>query len=484
MKYTSLSLIFLFSSCISQNTIEKSFVPAWAKDAIIYQIFPERFANGDSTNDPPTVEPWNGTPKWNNYFGGDLRGIIDHLDHIKRLGVNTLYLNPIFESNTNHKYHTKDYFKIDPHFGNEALFKQFVAECHSRGIRIILDAVFNHTGVDFFAFQDIVKNERNSKYLHWYDVHSFPVQLPPAKPNYEAWWGIGELPKLMADNPDVRNYLFDATRYWMKLGIDGWRLDVPNEMSHDFWIEWRKLVKSQKEDAIIIGEIWDDASPWLKGDQFDAVMNYRFRGACVGFIALENRNAFQFDTILTGVRRDYPVAVNYALQNLIGSHDTERFLTLCRNDTAKLKLAVLMQMTYPGSPMVYYGDEIGMTGGKDPECRHTMEWDSSKWNFNLLNWYRTIINIRNENPVFRYGSFRSFLVDSTKNIYGFIREYEKSLAVVILNMSTKESTLRVENFPLSVEPWTDCIDGCTIAQDNASINVLPKSGRILIGVKK
>jgi cyclomaltodextrinase / maltogenic alpha-amylase / neopullulanase len=484
VKFYVLSLFFILTGCNAQTAREEKFVPDWAQDAIIYQIFPERFANGDTTNDPPVIETWNGIPRWNNYFGGDLQGIINHLDYIKALGCNTLYLNPIFESNTNHKYHTKDYFKIDPHFGTESVFKNFVAECHTRGIRVILDAVFNHTGTDFFAFQDIVKNENNSKYLHWYDVHSFPVQLPPAKPNYEAWWGIGDLPKLMADNPDVRAHLFEATRYWMKLGIDGWRLDVPNEMSHDFWIQWRKLVKSENRDAIIIGEIWDDASPWLKGDQFDAVMNYRFRGACVGFIALENRDAFQFDTILAGVRRDYPRQVNYALQNLIGSHDTERFLTLCENDTAKLRLAALMQMTYLGSPMVYYGDELGMTGGKDPECRRTMNWDTVGWNYNLLDWYKKLIAIRLSNSVFRHGSFTSFIVDSTKKLYGFTREYENTIAVIILNMNTDETTIPFVALPKTVDLWTNCLNGNVISETGSPVIVSAKSGCILIGKRK
>jgi cyclomaltodextrinase / maltogenic alpha-amylase / neopullulanase len=479
-----LAFILILSSCVAQPVHDEIFVPDWAQHAIIYQIFPERFANGDPGNDPSNIESWNGTPRWNNYFGGDLKGIIDHLDYVKGLGCNTLYLNPIFESNTNHKYHTKDYFKIDPHFGDETLFKKFIAECHTRGIRVILDAVFNHTGTDYFAFQDIVKNEKNSKYLHWYDVHSFPVQLPPAKPNYEAWWGMGDLPKLMADNPEVRAHLFDATRYWMKLGIDGWRLDVPNEMSHDFWIQWRKLVKSENQNAVIIGEIWDDASPWLRGDQFDAVMNYRFRGACVGFIALENRNAFQLDTILAGVRRDYPAQVNYALQNLIGSHDTERFLTLCENDTAKLKLAALLQMTYLGSPMIYYGDELGMKGGKDPECRRTMNWDTTQWNYNLLNWYKKLTNIRIANPVLRSGSFSSFIADSTKKVFGFIREYEKTIAVVILNMNTQETVIPFTQLPGIVDSWNDCLIGEHVLNNGSPVTVSPKSGCILIGKRK
>ena len=309
------------SRLAAQDT--SSFVPGWVKDVTFYQIFPERFANGDTTNDPPNTEPWGGVPRTNNYFGGDLKGVVDHLDHLSRLGVTAVYFNPLFESPSNHKYHTSDYMKIDQHFGNDSVFKQVIDECHKRGIRVVIDAVFNHTGVHFWAFEDIVKNEKESKYLKWYNVHSFPV-APPDKPNYEAWWGLGELPKLMTDNPEVRKYLFDVTTKWTTMGIDGWRLDVPNEIPHDFWIQWRKLVKKLNPQCYIVGEIWDDATPWLQGDQFDAVMNYRFRGACVGFIALENLTTMQFDSVLAAQRSEYPPGVNFALQNLLGSHDTFR----------------------------------------------------------------------------------------------------------------------------------------------------------------
>ncbi|MEO8168557.1 MAG: alpha-amylase family glycosyl hydrolase, partial [bacterium] len=223
---TSLGFIFFITLGLnlpmhaSESVLQekKTFVPAWVRNAIFYQIFPERFANGDLKNDPPNVQPWGGEPTPKNYFGGDLKGIIDHLDYISSLGVNCLYLNPIFWSNSNHKYHAKDYLKIDPHFGDEKVFKQLVDQCHSRGIRIILDGVFNHTGVDFFAFEDIKKNGNKSRYVKWYNIYSFPV-APPNKPNYECWWNYGDLPKLMTHNPEVRDYLYKVTEKWMKLGI-------------------------------------------------------------------------------------------------------------------------------------------------------------------------------------------------------------------------------------------------------------------------
>ncbi len=431
----SLSLCCLFSLVfllLHAPASAQPIVPSWAKDAIWYQIFPERFANGDTSNDPPDVQPWGGTPEPHNYFGGDLKGITDHVGYIRRLGANAVYLNPIFESNSNHKYHTSDYKKIDHNFGTEKDFQNLLGTLHADSLRLIIDGVFNHSGTEFFAFKDVKEHGKDSKYVHWYNFHSLPVG-PPDKPNYEAWWGIGTLPKLMTDSPAVRAYLFDASSYWTKMGLDGWRLDVPNEMSHDFWIQWRKLIKGINPNAYIVGEIWDDATPWLKGDQFDAVMNYRFRGACVGFFALENRTAVQFDSILQAQREAYPPEVNYVLQNLIGSHDTERFLTLCNGDVTKLKLAALMQMTYVGAPMVYYGDEIGMTGGKDPGCRKTMVWDTTQWNHDLFDWYQKVIGIRNSYTVFRRGEYRTMFADNGRKAFGFIRTLGAEKAIVILN---------------------------------------------------
>lgn len=483
LRYT-FSVVFLIgigAIGFSQES-QRAWVPDWVKDVVFYQIFPERFANGDPTNDPHGVEPWGGTPKIRNYFGGDLKGIIDHLDYLQRLGITALYLNPINESSTNHKYHPRSYTKIDPHFGDDAAFKQLIDECHKRSIRIIIDGVFNHTGVDFFAFEDIKKNEQNSPYLKWYNVHSFPVG-PIEKPNYECWWGLGELPKLMTDNPEVRQHLFDATRHLMKFGFDGWRLDVPNEISHDFWIEWRKLVKAENPDAYIVGEIWDDATPWLKGDQFDAVMNYRFQGGCVGFVALENITAFQFDSILQVQRSQYPGEVNSVLQNLIGSHDTERFLTLSKGDVSKLKLTAIIQMTYLGAPMIYYGDEIGMEGGKDPDCRRTMIWDTTKWNTDVFRWYQKLIAIRSAHPVFRRGTFETILVDTVRNLFGFMREYGNDEAVVIVN---NRQTPQMVSIPLPAAAhhgWIDLLNGKHLRASDGrldSVSIPARSGVILL----
>ncbi len=424
----------------------ESFVPSWVRDAVFYQIFPERFANGDSSNDPLGVQPWGGKPEWDNFFGGDLQGIIQHLDYLSDLGINALYLNPIFEATSNHKYNTTDYLKIDPHFGDEATFKRLVDECHVRGIKVILDAVFNHTGVDFFAFRDIKRNSARSRYLRWYSVCSLPVG-PEDKPNYECWWGHGSLPTLMTYTPEVRQYLFDVTRHWMKIGVDGWRLDVANEVPRNFWIEWRMFVKSINPEAYIVGEIWDDATPWLQGDQFDAVMNYRFRDAVLEFFAQPRMSVRAFDSMLARQRTDYPSGVNHALLNLLGSHDTERFLTLCGGDTARMKLAALFQMTYLGAPMIYYGDEIGMEGGRDPDCRRTMVWDERFQGKDLLRAYRDAIGLRNSYPVFRHGDFETVLVSDSTGIYVFARSTSDATALVVMNAGGTHQRLTISPGP-------------------------------------
>ncbi len=461
-----------------------TFTPQWVQDAIFYQIFPERFANGDSLNDPPGTQPWGGVPTPKNYFGGDIQGILDHLDYISGLGVNTLYLNPIFQSSSNHKYNTDDYLKIDSAFGDEAVFSKLVTECHTRGIRIILDGVFNHTGTGFFAFKDIKEHGAKSKYLAWFNVYSLPV-APASKPNYECWWGYGELPKLMTHIPEVRDYLYKVTEHWMRLGIDGWRLDVPNEIPHPFWIEWRKYVKSLNPQAYIVGEIWDDGRPWLQGDQFDAVMNYRFRNACLDFFVRRKTTAAGFDSTLASQRSDYLAGVNHAMQNLLGSHDTERLLTLCNNDTKPMELAWLFQMTYVGAPMVYYGDEIGMTGGKDPGCRATMIWDEKKQNRNLLEVMQGLIRLRKEYSPLRRGDFETLAADTGSNLFGFLRKDESGSCVVVLNNSDKPqsaviTTRRQAKRWKRVWPVSEAV---TIVNETIQTTIPAMSGQVFIGEK-
>lgn len=481
-----LCVLMIVPTTTASQVMQQSFVPDWVKDAVFYQIFPERFANGDPTNDPLGVEKWGGEPKSKNYFGGDLKGITDHLDYISALGINTLYLNPVFASNSNHKYHTSDYMKIDTAFGTEQDFVTLVQECHKRNIRIILDGVFNHTGVEFFAFEDIKKNGAKSKYLGWYNIYSLPIG-PPSKPNYECWWGYGDLPKLMTMNPDVQQHLFAVTRHWMNLGIDGWRLDVPNEVPHQFWVEWRKLVKSINPEAYIVGEIWEDATPWLKGDQFDAVMNYRFRHACLEFFVRDTIPASQFDASLAKVRSDYPGEVNYVMQNLLGSHDTERFLTLCNDDTKTATLAWLFQMTYVGAPMVYYGDEIGMRGGKDPACRGTMVWEKKKQDKKLLATMKGLIGMRNKYESLRRGSYAKLSAGDSSKTLVFERRINGQTAVVVLNAGRKQAKVSLELPDAEYKwkmVWPVSKPGTTLRKTTINAAIPARSGFVYIGEKK
>ncbi len=461
---------------------QKSFVPGWVKDAIFYQIFPERFYNGDPRNDPRGTVPWGSEPTPTNYFGGDLAGVLEKLDYLHDLGINAIYFNPIFWSNTNHKYHTKDYMKIDPEFGDDAIFRRLLAKCHETGIRVVLDFVPNHSGTDFFAFADIRKKGKRSKYVHWYDIRSFPVRVADP-PNYEAWWGLKDLPKLMVMNPEVKKYLFAATEKWTRMGIDGWRLDVPNEIPHAWWIEWRRLVKSINPDCYITGEIWDDASAWLQGDQFDGVMNYRFRNAVIHFFAMDSTLPSQFDRALADIRTAYPDSVPWALQNLIDSHDTERYLTLCKGDKTKLRLTLFFQMTAIGAPMIYYGDEIGMTGGKDPGCRKAFIWDTALWDTDLFAYYRRMIDIRRMHSCLRRGGSRTLLADDAQRVYVYEREDVDESMICVINNGAAPATFF---FPAHAHRYKDEMFGNLFEAREGKIHVAempPKAALLLIPLR-
>lgn len=453
-------------------------IPAWVKDAVFFQIFPDRFSNGDTANDPAGVEFWGAKPKGNNFFGGDLQGIMDRTPHLKRLGVNALYLNPIFEATTNHKYNTKDYLKIDPSFGTNELFDRFSHHLREQNIRLVLDGVFNHVGTAFAPFEDVVKNGARSPYASWFNIYSFPVK-EPRNPNYECWWGYGSLPKLMAQHPEVKKYLMTAVEQWTGK-IDGWRLDVANEVPHEFWKEFRTAVRTWNPECYIVGELWEDASPWLQGDEFDATMNYRFRNACLEFFAKDAIDAAAFDTHLAGTRALYSDEHNFAMQNLLGSHDTERFLTLCNGEEWRLRLAAVLQMTYVGAPMVYYGDEIGMEGGKDPDCRRCMPWNEKEWNTGLFSHFRKLIALRNELPALRRGSFTTLLADGTKNIIAFRRQWENQNVLVAINKKNAASTITLPVPDRSIA-GTDTLTGesFSVTKGQLRLTLPARSARIV-----
>ncbi|MEJ5252068.1 MAG: glycoside hydrolase family 13 protein [Chthonomonadetes bacterium] len=380
--------------------------PNWVKHAVFYQIFPDRFANGAPSNDPANVQPWGTPPTPHNFMGGDLEGIRQNLSYLRELGITAIYLNPIFQSPSNHRYNTYDYFRIDPKLGTMEDFVNLRNNLHAYGIRFILDGVFNHCGRGFYPFHDVVENGSHSPYVGWFHIRKFPIHPYDGRrrPNYACWWGIRSLPKLNTDNPQVRQFLLSVARYWIEQGADGWRLDVPNEIDDDtFWQAFRQTVKSANPEAYIVGEIWKDARRWLKGDQFDGVMNYPLRDLLMDFVAKGSADAPAFATGLMRLLRRYPREAVYAQINLLGSHDTPRWLTVCEGDVRRAMLGYTLLFTLPGAPCIYYGDEIGMTGEADPHCRACFEWDRRRWNRRLYRHVRAMIALRHSSPAWRTG---------------------------------------------------------------------------------
>ncbi|PEZ81751.1 glycoside hydrolase family 13 protein [Bacillus sp. AFS017274] len=407
--------------------------PEWVKDTIWYQIFPERFANGNPENDPEGVIPWGSEePAVDNFFGGDFEGIIEHLDYLENLGINGIYFTPIFHAYSNHKYDTIDYRSIDPQFGTKETLKTLITECHKRNIRVMLDAVFNHSGYYFPPFQDLLEKGEKSKYKDWFHPHSFPLK-GGERPNYETFGFFESMPKLNTANPEVKEYLLEVSTYWIKeFDIDAWRLDVANEVDQPFWREFRTTVKNIKPDLYILGEIWHDSMPWLRGDQFDAVMNYPFTNQVFRLVASQTINAREFTEEMTAIYHSYPTNVFDVTFNLLGSHDTPRIFTDCGEDLARTKLIHAILLTFNGSPCIYYGDEIGLTGGMDPGCRKCMIWEEEKHNTELFNEIKTLILLRKEERLLANdGKFKFLDTAGNDNIVAY-QKYNGERSVVIL----------------------------------------------------
>ncbi len=434
--------------------------PAWVHDAVFYQIFPDRFAQSKKVIKPNNLEPWSSPPSVYGYKGGDLFGVYEKLDYLQDLGINAIYFNPIFQSASNHRYHTHDYMKVDPMLGGDKALKTLLRGAHKRGIRVILDGVFNHASRGFFQFNDILENQQKSAYLDWFDIRGFPLNAYQGKPNYRCWWNLPALPEFNTDNPQVRSYIFSVAKYWIDQGIDGWRLDVPGEIDDDrFWQDFRQVVKNANPQAYITGEIASDASRWLQGDQFDAVMNYLLTYAIWLYFGGADANPQLFGQWLShapgleildlagfvkhvqDLLTAYPKVAVLAQLNLLDSHDTARCLSLFNGRKDLFLLAVLFYMTYPGAPSVYYGDEIGLQGGQDPECRKTFPWDSSQWDATILGFYQKCISLRHAHPALRTGDFVT--VYAKDDVMAYVRRLEHNQLLVAFNRSDQTIHLDV-----------------------------------------
>jgi cyclomaltodextrinase / maltogenic alpha-amylase / neopullulanase len=419
-------------------------VPTWVKDSVFYQIFPDRFCNGDSSNDPVNLLPWNARPTIYGFHGGDLRGAIDRMYYLLDLGINAIYLNPIFLSASNHRYNTVDYFQIDPKLGTKRDFDSLIDVAHRNQIRVVLDGVFNHCGRGFFAFNDILENQAYSPYMDWFHIKQFPLDAYSSgdATSYIGWWKYKSLPKFNTDNPRVRNYLFSVARYWLEQGIDGWRLDVPNEIDDDsFWDEFRQTVKKTNPEAYLLGEIWDGDPRWVGEHHFDGLMHYPMRTLILDLLN-ENINASAFMKASIEWLNRFPLENSYAMYTTLGSHDTERVFTLLNKSVEKTKFAYLFLFCYPGVPAIYCGDEIGLEGGRDPDCRRTFPWDESTWNIEIRQWIKSLIRIRKERNSLRRGDYQPLEVTGG-NAFAFIREDSKDLTLVVGNSSSQKTRISI-----------------------------------------
>jgi len=439
--------------------------PEWVKDAVFYQIFPDRFCNGDLTNDPPETEPWGNPPNRTNFFGGDLQGIIEKLDYLQGLGVNALYLNPIFKARTNHKYDTTDYFEIDPSFGSNDLFIKFVHELHRRDMRIILDGVFNHCGDSIWAFEDVKIHGASSRYADWFIVRSFPVTANP--PSYYTCGGAPYLPKFNINNPQVQDYIFQVATHWLKeASIDGWRLDCCQKIPLLFWQEFRKIVKDVNPQAYLVGEIWREAAPCIQGDTFDGITNYRLRelilSYCAAFILDAEDFSYEMEQLYKSLGSAAP-----AMLNLLGCHDTPRILTVFQGEVDRMLIALAFLFTTIGTPLIYYGDEVGLLGGMDPDCRRTMQWQEGLWNLRIQNAYRKLIDLRKHHIALRRGNFESLL--AFERVFAYRRILEKDEVIIILNPGAIVENLAIPTNS-TVEQWHDLFNDKEYLSVNGRLN--------------
>jgi cyclomaltodextrinase / maltogenic alpha-amylase / neopullulanase len=511
--------------------------PRWVRDAVFYQIFPDRFATSARVEKPGRLEPWDSPPSLHGFKGGDLLGIVERLDYLEGLGVTAIYMTPVFSSASNHRYHTYDYFQVDPLLGGDAALRELLDAAHARGMRVVLDGVFNHASRGFWPFHHVVETGASSPYRDWFYIDQAALDagrplrpypdgselqlLDAATPaeahragdvserhlGYRAWWDLPALPKLNTNEPHMREYLLRAAEHWLRFGIDGWRLDVAEEIDEGFWREFRNRVRGVRSDAYIVAEIWRERPFWLQGDHFDALMNYPFAYAVISFVGgprLDLSVVAQQHEYRTFIRPSDGPAFAAALEhlatmydpdvvavqlNLLGSHDTARFLTVCGGDRAALRLATLVQMTFPGAPSIYYGDEIAMEGAHDPDCRRTFPADESLWDRETLAFVRGAVALRHRWPVLRHGRFRTLAADGMAMAYE--RADPDTRFWVVLNAGDTVADLSVPvpsagDWTVADERWDgwwptapEATPVVTATDGTLAIRLLPRQGAVL-----
>lgn len=448
--------------------------PDWVRDAVFYQIFPDRFARSRvNRNTGFQFEDWNTPPNPYGFKGGDLYGVTEKLDYLQDLGINAIYFNPLTASASNHRYHTYDYFHIDPLLGGDEAFRDLIDAAHQADIRIIPDGVFNHASRGFWQFHHVLENGNGSPFVNWFHFNpdrlnrqkhwgAYPTEQEQQQLNsgvgsfnaigYNAWWNLPALPKFNTDSQEVREFIFKAAVHWINFGVDGWRLDVPAEINDDsFWQEFRRRVKGANSEAYLVGEIWHESQRWLKGDQFDAVMNYLVTAALMGWLVKDKIPAYSYNiggmrSVLRpltatefGDRIEYLLGlyapeINYVQLNLLDSHDTPRFLSVAGGDEGLLKLAYLFLFTYVGAPCIYYGDEIGIDGGPDPECRKPFNWDEKSWNHDLRSYLKDLVHLRRQEVALRRGTYQRIYSDV--DVIVFARQYEGETILIAMNVAS------------------------------------------------
>lgn len=469
--------------------------PTWIQDAIFYQIFPDRFALSDKLEKPPNLQAWDAPPTSNAYKGGDLLGVIERLGWLTELGVNAIYFNPVFQSASNHRYHTHDYFRVDPLLGGDEVFDRLLEACRERGIRVVLDGVFNHASRGFLQFNDLLENGAESPWVDWFHVQAWPLRAyrESEPPNYSAWWGLHALPKFNTENRQVREFIMRVAEHWIRRGADGWRLDVPEEIKTDgFWEEFRRRVKSANPEAYLVGEIWGDASGWTnRAVRFDGTMNYLFTGAVLSFAAgkrirdevveganyqvrpPKDANAYA-DAIDCLFDRYDPASMRSNL-NLLSSHDTPRAITAAGGDVDSMILAALLLFTFPGPPCVYYGEEIGLEGARDPDCRRGFPWDKpDSWNRDLLQAYKSLIALRRDHAALRRGDYRRLWPvpgGESSTLYVLGREEGEDVLLVAVNAGDEAESASLNDLREG---------GFKVAWGEAEIG----SGRLIVPARK